>query len=129
MSGFSGSTGVPQKQMTDAIAQSTATFNLRESKVLSESWTMVKDIEIPAKTAYGFEAMQFFATVEPRGMAVSTNESFELYLSMIVQDSNGAMISFTGYNPYSSPIHRYIFAKANGSGSNDIIINGWFRSM
>jgi hypothetical protein len=90
---------------------------------------LVKDIEIPAYTAYGFEAREYFSNVEPKGMAVSLNESLNAYSAMIVQDSNGSMISYTGYNPSSSPIHRYIFAKAGGSGTNNIIINGWFRSL
>ena len=122
--------GLPNTtEMNEAIAQSMATFASDESKELSTSWTMVKDIEIPAKTAYGFEARQFFSNVEPKGMGVSVITSLNTYSSMIVQDSNGAIISFTGYNSSSLPTHRYIFAKADGSGTNNIIINGWFRPM
>ena len=104
-------------------------FHSDESKALSTSWTMVKDIEIPANTAYGFEAHQYFSNVEPKGIGVSLSGSLNTYDSMIMQDSNGSIISFTGYNSSSSPIHRYIFAKADGTGTNNIIIDGWLRSM
>lgn len=123
---------VPDGAVNDAVS----TFNNKftpftsdETKTLKTTWTMVKDITIPAKTAYGFEVRQYFSNVEPKGLAVSLDNTINAYSSMIVQDSNGSIISFTGYNPYSSPIHRYIFAKAGGSGSNGIIINGWFRSL
>ena len=79
--------------------------------------------------AYGFEARQYFSNVQPTGLGVSTDEILNAYSSMLVQDSNGSVISFTGYNSSSSPIHRYIYAKAGGNGTNNIIISGWFRSM